>query len=121
MGDEITEDLEVRLRGESAPEEEDDTVPMRTLDEFAVFDAETRAFIPFERLLVWDDDTDSATWVAVGVVDVVVDTDSDDEDEEGLDNISDIGAGPQKLQLSTILECDAHFIEKEHGAFVIDS
>ncbi|KAI0333620.1 S-adenosyl-L-methionine-dependent methyltransferase [Cubamyces sp. BRFM 1775] len=125
VGDEITEDLEVRLRGESAPEEEDDTVPMRTLDDFAVFDAETRAFIPFERLLVWDDDADSATWVAVGTVDVVIESDSDDEDEDGdeddLDNMSDIGAGSQKLRLSTILECDAHFVSKEHGAFVINS
>ena len=59
VGDEITEDLEVRLRGESAPEEDDDTVPMvqdesaRCLSITHTAPAVVNTCVPFHAVYTW--------------------------------------------------------------------
>ncbi|KAI0373036.1 S-adenosyl-L-methionine-dependent methyltransferase [Pilatotrama ljubarskyi] len=133
VGDEVTESAEVRVTGETAPEEdeEDDEVPVRTLDDFAVFDPETREFVTFERLLVSNDMSDSR-WVAAGTVgaftedssdDSDSDDDSDDEGDDANDNVdgAEVADGAQRLLLSTVLECDAHWVSKHGRTFSIDS
>ncbi|KAI0647432.1 S-adenosyl-L-methionine-dependent methyltransferase [Trametes meyenii] len=49
-------------------------------------------------------------------------SDSDDEDDgsPGVDDVEDIAAGPQRLRLSSILECDAHFVTKSGSAYDVN-
>ncbi|KAI0362522.1 S-adenosyl-L-methionine-dependent methyltransferase [Trametes cingulata] len=133
VGDEVTECAEVRIAGETAPEEveEEDSVPVRTLDNFAVFDSETREFLPFEQLL-GTENTAHSTWVAAGPVGTYIedssddsdsDEDSNDEEDGGDDPVDAVGVpdGAQRLQLTPILECDAHFVTRHGRNYDIDS
>ncbi|KAI8989795.1 S-adenosyl-L-methionine-dependent methyltransferase [Trametes punicea] len=133
VGDEATEDAEVQVIGETTPEEDDGAVPVRTLDQWAAFDSETREFIAFDQLLAWEDEG-SHKWVAAGIVGAFVDLEKDEDDEDSdddtfnaprtrselSDDIEGDSAKAQRIRLSTILECDAHFVTKEDDGWVVD-
>ncbi|KAI0780552.1 S-adenosyl-L-methionine-dependent methyltransferase [Trametes elegans] len=126
-GDEVSEDSEVRVKGETAPEEDDGQMPIRTLDAFAVFDPESRKLIDFAELLVAaDDNVEHWGWVATGNVGAFIDEEEEDDanDEDDLGEGEDVADGSavlQNIQLSTILECNAHYIAKAGHSYVLDS
>ncbi|KAJ3003515.1 hypothetical protein NUW54_g5260 [Trametes sanguinea] len=120
-GDEITEDHDLRVHGETPAEEDDGRVPVRTLDHFCVFEPETNSLLPFERLLTAEDPS-SYRWVAVGVIGSYVEDpgegegegEEEDEDESIADDTD------QRVLLSKIIECDAHYPTKHDGIWTVD-
>lgn len=112
----------MRVHGETLPDEDEDEdeVPVRTLDDFAIFNSTTRDFVMFDELLAVREQEDYVL-VGAGVVGAFVEDDSDDEDGEDMD----MEAGPcdddKRLLLSEILECDAHFVTKQHDGWEFDS
>lgn len=107
----------MRVHGEISPDEdEDDEIPVRTLDDFAIFNSATREFVVFDELLAVREQEDYVL-VGAGVVRAFVEDDSDDEDGED----ADMEAGPcdddQRLLLTGILECDSHFVTKHYDGW----
>lgn len=108
-GNEIDED-DLIVPGE-APDSDDeaDDVPIRILDNFSVFHQTTREYIPALRLLTEDVCED---WVATGYVHPHFgDTSTPDNDGE---------AASPLVQLSTLLECNAHWPTKAGRSYHLD-
>ena len=113
VGDEIPEDDELIVPGELAPDVDDgdsDDVPIRVLDNFAVFNRTTHQFIPVLNLLMKELSED---WVAAGIVRSVTQDASDSEDED------DTEEAPL-IQLSSILEFSVHWVEKNGQSYRLD-
>ncbi|KAI9065405.1 S-adenosyl-L-methionine-dependent methyltransferase [Trametes sanguinea] len=119
VGDEITEDHDLRVHGETPAEEDDGQVPVRTLNDFCVFEPETNALVPFEQLLTAEDPS-SYRWVAVGVIGSYVEDPGESEGEEEDEDESIADDTGQRVLLSKIIECDAHYPTKHDGVFTVD-
>ncbi len=98
-GDEVDED-DLILAGEAEPDDNfDDSIPIRTLDEYALYESGTRELLPSSVLLV-----DGLTLQAVGTVHTY--TEEEDFDDEASDDDME---GGQRVLLSPILECSVHW------------
>ena len=109
VGDEV-EEQDLLLFGEAEPDDDlDDSVPVRTLDEFCLFDRRTLEFVPSISALAEDS---SGGLVGTGIVRTYVEgDDSEDEDED-----TDDGAtGGQQVLLSPIRECSVHWPVERKG------
>ena len=87
-----------------------DDVPIRVLENCAVFNRTTHQFIPVLNLLMNDLSED---WVAAGIVRSVTQDASDSEDED------DTEEAPL-VQLSSILEFSVHWVEKNGQSYRLD-
>ncbi|KAI0723866.1 S-adenosyl-L-methionine-dependent methyltransferase [Cerioporus squamosus] len=101
--DEEYEDEGVTILGEVSPDDNEDdidTIPVRTLDQFALFDADTMALVSSETLLA---DDPPGNIVGAGIVrPYAEDDDMDDFAPEG-----------QRLLVSNVLECSVHSISDD--------
>ncbi|RDX56375.1 S-adenosyl-L-methionine-dependent methyltransferase [Lentinus brumalis] len=100
--DDEDEDPGVPLPGETPPgndadDDVDETLPIRTLDRFSLFNASTKKFVSSERLLA---DDLSGDIVGVGVARPYADD----------DDLDDLTTEGQRLLLSSILECSLHWV-----------
>ncbi|EJF66181.1 S-adenosyl-L-methionine-dependent methyltransferase [Dichomitus squalens LYAD-421 SS1] len=112
VGDELPEDDELVVPGESVPDVddgEDDDVPIRMLENFAVFDRTTFEFVPVSRLLM---EAPSEDWVGAGFVRSVSKDSVDSDDDEDSDF--------PLVQLSSILEFSVHWVEKNGRSYSLD-
>ncbi|KAG6844921.1 hypothetical protein H0H87_002405 [Tephrocybe sp. NHM501043] len=105
---EIPED-EAIIYSETPPEnieEQQDDVPVRVLDDFAVFDVSSNELVPIAQLYYQN----SRTFSASGLVRAYV-CDQGNEDEED----SEDDEKNSRIRLSTILKFDVHSISEETG------
>lgn len=101
--DDILEEDCLELDGETPPDEdEEDDIPVRTLDDYVVYDLNSFEAIPLANLMAINSGYSTQRFGASGLVDVWIDRDSDDEDSSVSED--DDQEAPQFIRTSTNLE-----------------
>ncbi|KAI0748472.1 S-adenosyl-L-methionine-dependent methyltransferase [Daedaleopsis nitida] len=109
-GEEVEETRDLVLDGETACADEDDdmedrsaddddTIPIRTIDNFCLFDSKTGEFIESQSVLVEDYSSD---YIGSGVVRPFCEDDDDDGGDADTPGLT--------IVLSSILECNVHWV-----------
>lgn len=112
--DEVEEDNELRVPGESIPDsddEEDEVVPVRRLVDFSVYQRRSLTLVPLGDLVGLDgeDSEDERDFGASGVV--MAHADNDQEDTEDFSSEGDDPHGTERtVKLTQILEFNVHFV-----------
>ena len=115
-GDEVAEDAQLRISGETAPVEEDSdcTIPIRLLSDYAIYNLETRQLVAVDELLQLDYCKEQ--YAASGLVrpwfgdgDSLDDGQSDDDDRRSSASVSE----DDRITLTRLLEFSIHSSSEE--------
>ncbi|PPR01483.1 hypothetical protein CVT26_015106 [Gymnopilus dilepis] len=115
-GDEVAEDAQLRIAGETAPVEEDSdcTIPIRLLSDYTIYNLETRRLVAVDELLQLDYCKEQ--YAASGLVrpwfgdgDSLDDGQSDDDDRRSSASVSE----DDRITLTRLLEFSIHSSSEE--------
>ena len=127
VDDEVIEDNNLQIIGETDPREdpdgdlddEDDSIPVRLLKDFTVYKMEDNALVHIAELIpLGPDYGGSSTYGASGIVEPVNDHEVEEEDEDDvveedyIESSTVLGKIKQTVKLSRIIEFNIHDISK---------
>ncbi|OBZ65761.1 Acetolactate synthase, mitochondrial [Grifola frondosa] len=120
--DEIKEDSDFQVIGETCPDDPDDDVPIRLLTDFSVYESDSLRLVPFERLLsVQFEAEQQLGYGASGIVKAWTDESDDDEgDDESSVGVDDLTAEEQRIRLTNIVDLNIHYVSNSWGQLILD-
>lgn len=119
MDDELQEDDNLVLAGETAPEDYDSDdeagAPIRLLNDFTVYDMSSNKVVPIEQLLELslNENFNTITFGASGIARPWIDDFDEDDAEDSDTDLDPLAQKGQRIKLSKILEFDTHHYSSE--------